>query len=106
MIETHNLSERELLVGEPPVRTNSSCCSSGTMVGIVAAKHAIFSASYRPSRPACADPNGGCGSDCRRHNRAGMLRKARAFVPRQAASQCPARPAGSTLLQLMGEGSD
>jgi len=41
---------------------------------VTAAKHAIFSASYRPSRPVCADANGGCGSDCRRHNHAGMLR--------------------------------
>jgi hypothetical protein len=41
-----------------------------------------FSAAYRPSRPACADPNGGCGSDCGRHNPAGMLRKSRTFVPR------------------------
>jgi crotonobetainyl-CoA:carnitine CoA-transferase CaiB-like acyl-CoA transferase len=32
--------------------------------------------------PACADASGGCGSDCRRRNRAGMLRKSRAFVPR------------------------
>ena len=28
---------------------------------------------------ACADPNGGCGSDDRRHNHGGMLRKSRTF---------------------------
>ena len=34
------------------------------------------------SRPAYADPDGGYGSDRRRRNRPGMLRKSRAFVPR------------------------
>src|SRR5262249_60698641 len=29
------------------------------------------------SRPACSDPNGGCGSDCRRRNPAGMPRISR-----------------------------
>jgi len=34
------------------------------------------------SRPACSDPNGGCGSDCRRRNPAGMPRISRAFACR------------------------
>jgi hypothetical protein len=47
---------------------------------VIAPKHAIFG--FVSAVSACFTLIGGCGSDCRRHNHAGMLRKSRAFVPR------------------------
>src|ERR1700757_3249175 len=47
---------------------------------VAAIRQAIFG--FVSAVSACFALIGGCGSDCRRHNHAGMLRKSRAFVPR------------------------